>query len=410
MTYSYDPNKPLRIAMVSPYSFEAPGGVQTHIRELTERLRDQGHDVRIVAPAPPFRSRPTPLDVHTVGRAVPFPYNGSVARITVGPAVARRTTDWLDTQHVDVVHIHEPLVPGPAFAALGHATAPIVATFHTCADHSRFVKFAARFAKNRLGRLSSSLAVSDTAAQTLHNLTSAHAPIIPNGVDVHRYAGAEPVARWSGTATRPTVGFLGRWTEPRKGLRILIDAVPKLIDAHPGVRVLVAGPGEEKIERRLLHRIGPDAAQRVTFLGQLQERDKVAFLNSIDIFVAPQTGGESFGIVLTEAMSAGATVVASDLPAFAAVLDHGRAGKLFTTGDSDGLADACAELLTNRDHANQLARSGHARVIEHYDWSVVADQLLRSYRRAIRSQLTSSPASTVLTSTEERKTMLRARW
>jgi phosphatidylinositol alpha-mannosyltransferase len=217
---------------------------------------------------------------------------------------------------------------------------------------------------------------------------------ITNGVYVDAFTAATPDPRWTGTPDRPTIAFLGRLDEARKGLPVLLEAVPRVLAAIPGARFLVAGRGETGPDevRELL---GETAAKAVEFLGGISDDDKANLLASVDVYCGPQTGGESFGIVLVEAMSAGATVVASDLGAFSRVLDDGEAGVLFRTGDSEDLAQTLVRVL--QDPALRAAVSAHAlEVVRQYDWATVTDQVLAVYEMVVadgRSPVGEDPSS-----------------
>ncbi len=218
--------------------------------------------------------------------------------------------------------------------------------------------------------------------------------VIPNGVYAQGFIDASPDQRWTGTHDAPTIAFLGRLDEARKGLPVLLDAVPRVLAAVPGARFLIAGRGETGPDevRELL---GEQAAGAVEFLGGISDEDKARMLSSVDVYCAPQTGGESFGIVLVEAMSAGAAVVASDLGAFSRVLDDGAAGVLFTTGDSEALARTLIRVL--HDPALRASVTARAReVVPQYDWSVVTDQVLTVYEMVVgdrRAPVREDPSS-----------------
>ncbi|GAB2679141.1 glycosyltransferase family 4 protein [Thalassiella azotivora] len=366
----------MRVGIVCPYSFDVPGGVQFHVRDLAEHLIAHGHEVSVLAPADD--DTPVPGYLEPAGRAVPVPYNGSVARVNFGPVTNARVRRWLTDGDFDVVHIHEPITPSLAILALWNATCPIVATFHTSNLRSRVMQTVYPVVRPSLEKISARIAVSEDARRTLVEHLGGDAVVIPNGVYVDVFAEASAEPRWQGTEQAPTVAFLGRIDEPRKGLVVLCRAVPRLLGRWPGLRVLVAGRGDDADAREAL---GP-AASAVTFLGGVRDSEKAALLRSVDVYVAPQTGGESFGIVLVEAMSAGTAVVASDLGAFRRVLDDGRLGVLFATGDHDALAEAVEGLLADPGRRRALAAAGHAGV-RRYDWSVVAEQVLAVYETVV---------------------------
>jgi phosphatidylinositol alpha-mannosyltransferase len=371
--------RPLRIGIVCPYSFDVPGGVQFHVRDLAEALIARGHSVSVLAPADD--DTPIPPYMTSAGRAVPVRYNGAVARVTFGPVTAARVRRWLAAGEFDVLHLHEPVTPSLSMLALWIADGPVVATFHTSLVRSRPLQLAYPLVRQSLEKISARIAVSEDARRTLVEHLGGDAVVIPNGVYVDAFARAAADPRWVGTTDAPTVVFLGRLDESRKGLPVLLDAVPEVRRAFPGVRFLVAGRGETGPEeaRELLG----DDADAVEFLGGISDEDKARLLASADVYCAPQTGGESFGIVLVEAMSAGTAVVASDLGAFTRVLDEGRAGVLFRTGDPADLARTLIDLLGDDARRAEVAAAGEAAVWR-YDWSSVTHEVLTVYEMAVQ--------------------------
>ncbi|MEU3961634.1 glycosyltransferase family 4 protein [Streptomyces buecherae] len=367
----------MRIGIVCPYSWDVPGGVQFHIRDLAEHLIRSGHQVSVLAPA----DEDTPLPPYAVsaGRAVPVPYNGSVARLNFGFLSAARVRRWLHEGDFDVIHIHEPTSPSLGLLACWAAQGPIVATFHTSNPRSRAMIAAYPILQAALEKISARIAVSEYARRTLVEHLGGDAVVIPNGVDVDFFARAEPKREWSGASTGgaegETIGFIGRIDEPRKGLPVLMRALPRILAERPGTRLLVAGRGDEEEAVADL----PEAVRdRVEFLGMVSDEDKARLLRSVDLYVAPNTGGESFGIILVEAMSAGAPVLASDLDAFAQVLDQGEAGELFRGEDASALAEAAVRLLA--DPARRAAlRARGARHVRRFDWVTVGADILAVY-------------------------------
>lgn len=363
----------LRIGVVSPYSFDVPGGVQFHIRDLAEHLIAHGHRVSVLAPADD--DTPLPAYVESAGRAVPLKYNGSVARISFGPVSSARVKRWLAEGGFDILHVHEPSSPSLSMLAMWAAEGPIVATFHTSTLRSRTMQAAYPLLRPGFEKLSARIAVSEDARRTVVEHLGGDAVVIPNGVYVDRFAGAPVDPRWQGTPQRPTLAFVGRLDEPRKGLQVLAAALPAVLAERPGTRVLVLGRGDGE---DALAALGPRAGA-VELLGPLDDAAKASLLRSVDAYVAPHTGGESFGIVLVEAMSAGAPVVASGLGAFRRVLDEGRLGVLVPTGDHAALARAVLDLLADPERAAGLARRASV-AVRRYDWSRVAAQVLDVYR------------------------------
>ena len=377
----------MRIGIVCPYSFDVPGGVQYHVRDLAEHFLGQGHVASVLAPAD--EDTPLPDYVESVGRAVPVRYNGSVARLSFGPVTAARVGRWLEQGDFDVVHIHEPVTPSVSLLALWSAEGPIVATFHTSNLRSRAMQAAYPLLRPSLEKIGGRIAVSEDARRTVTTHLGGDAVVIPNGVYVARFAQAAPEPRWQGRDGAPTLAFLGRIDEPRKGLPVLAAAMPEVLRRHPGTRLLVAGPGDVASARE---RLDPEVARATEFLGMVSDDEKAALLRSVDAYVAPHTGGESFGIVLVEAMSAGAPVVASDLPAFVRVLDGGRTGVTFANEDAADLAAKLSALLDSPEEQQRLSAVGQRRA-EVFDWSVVAADVMAVYETVMHGAEDVRPAS-----------------
>ena len=367
----------MRIGIVSPYSFDVPGGVQLHVRDLAEYFISQGHYVSVLAPADD--DTPLPSYVVSCGRAVPVRYNGSVARLSFGPLTAARVGRWVDSGRFDVVHLHEPVTPSVSVLALWAVDGPIVATFHTSNLRSRAMQAAYPLLRPSLEKISARIAVSEDARRTVTTHLGGDAVVIPNGVFVERFASAKRRPDWQGSVERPTIAFLGRMEEPRKGMPVLSHALPEILREIPGVRVLIAGPGDPDSVRE---KMTSEAAAACEFLGPVSDGDKASLLASADVYVAPNTGGESFGIILIEAMSARATVLASDLPAFTRVLHDGDAGELFQNEDPVDLARAVVALLRDPVRREQLAAAGRERA-NAFDWSVVAKDVMAVYETVI---------------------------
>ncbi|MEU6111964.1 glycosyltransferase family 4 protein [Streptomyces albidoflavus] len=359
----------MRIGIVCPYAWDVPGGVQFHIRDLAEHLIRLGHEVSVLAPSDD--ETPLPPYVVSAGRAVPVPYNGSVARLNFGFLSAARVRRWLHDGTFDVIHIHEPASPSLGLLSCWAASGPIVATFHTSNPRSRAMIAAYPILQPALEKISARIAVSEYARRTLVEHLGGDAVVIPNGVDVDFFARAEPRPEWQGS----TLGFIGRIDEPRKGLPVLMKALPAILAAHPAARLLVAGRGDEE---EAVAGLPAELRERVEFLGMVSDEDKARLLRSVDVYVAPNTGGESFGIILVEAMSAGAPVLASDLDAFAQVLDHGTAGEMFTNEDAEALADGAIRLLGDPGRRERLSEHG-ARHVKRFDWSTVGADILAVY-------------------------------
>lgn len=418
----------LRVGLVCPYSMSVPGGVQNHVLGLAGYLTAIGDEVAILAPGEldPGRAGQHGLQIGqftSVGSAVPVPYNGSVARITFGPRVAARVRRWLAAQEFDLLHIHEPLAPSVSLLSLLASTVPVAATFHTATPRSRLLRAAAVTLQSRVDRIGAGIAVSESARQVVVEHLGRHPQLVPNGIrsgefdppagpdrlladsrtgrprlsrvvdhpvvdhDIVDHEGHDhardrdrPVAqRWRG-GDRPRLVFLGRVDESRKGLAVLLDALPMIKQRRPDLEVVIAGQGNlSRVSRD--HR-GRELPEGCHAIGAVDDSTRDALLRTADIFVAPHVARESFGIVLIEAIAAGATVVASDLPAFVDLLTDRdrRLGYLFATGDPASLADTVDRALdADRRGLNTRARAAVSR----YDWSTVGPTVRGVYRELL---------------------------
>jgi len=369
----------VRIGLVCPYSFDIPGGVQNHVKDLAEALLGLGHQVSVLAPSEEETGLPPYLV--PAGRAIPVPYNGSVARVSFGPLVAGRVRRWLRDGRFDVIHLHEPAAPSLSLLALWVAECPVVATFHSSQIRSRAMSASASILRPSLEKITGRIAVSESARDTLVQHLGGEPVVIPNGVYVDRYASALARPEWRGD--NGTLAFVGRLDEPRKGFALMLTAFARIAADRPGVRLLVVGGGDiDKASASL----GSHVRGKVTFLGRASDEEKQGALRTADVYVAPNTGGESFGIVLVEAMAAGATVLASAIPAFQRVLGDGTFGVLFRSGDAIDLAEQATALLD--DPARREATNREAfRAVRRYDWTVVAGRIVQVYEAVIGQEV-----------------------
>lgn len=355
----------MKIGIVCPYAWDVPGGVRSHIADLAESLMDRGHDVRVLAPAEDSESLPE--WVHDGGRPIAVPYNGSIARLSFGVGAAKKVRAWVREGDFDVVHVHEPLSPSLSILTCWSASGPIVGTWHSALDRSRVMSAGYYIAQTAAEKVRGHIAVSDDARSTLVSHVGGDAVLIPNGVRVRNFSLAEP----DPAVPECSVVFLGRVDEPRKGLDVLADAWASIQTAVPQARLVVVGPGEPE-ESALL------GDPSVIWRGRVSDEEKASILRAARVYCAPHTGGESFGIVLAEAMAAGAAVAASDLPAFRRVLLDGECGEVFATGDSQALAESVIELLTNDVRHAQVVQSAMKRV-QDFDWDRVVDDVIAVY-------------------------------
>ena len=362
----------MRIALACPYDWDAPGGVQVHVRQLARRLQHRGHDVLILAPA---RGAPREAFVVAVGRPVRVPYNGSIAPICPWPSSARRVARALDEFRPDVVHVHEPLVPGTGMFATRKRGAPVVATFHAYADRAIMLSLMAPLLRPVWRRLSARIAVSEAAASFVaRRFHSDRVRVIPNGVETEQFARAEPARLPRGRK----VLFVNR-LDPRKGFAIMVDAFRSLATSHQDLVLVVAGDGPD---RGALRRLPPPIRGRVVMLGNVPHDRLPSFHAACDVFCAPATGRESFGIVLVEALAAGLPVVASDIPGYREVVRDGVDGLLTSPRDSRAVAAAVARILEDADLSKRLSEAGRE-TANRYSWDTVAGEIEAVYLEVV---------------------------
>ena len=365
--------KKLRIGLVCPYGWDTPGGVQSHVRDLAEYLISKGHYVSVLAPV--INEENSPDYVTSAGKPIAIPYNGAVARVLFGPIAFARVRQWIANGNFDLLHLHEPAIPSISLLACWAAEGPMVGTFHAAAKRQKAIFAIGPILEPVIEKLTARIAVSEAARETLTEHLETDAVVIPNGIYTDRYRDGEVLAKWSGN----TIGFIGRFEEPRKGLSILLDALPIIARFAPDVRVLVAGPGDHK---EVAENIDPQLRHRFEFLGRISEKEKADFLSSVAIYVAPNTGGESFGIILAEALAGGATVLASDIPAFDSLLGHGQYGALFQSENAQDLARVAIDLLRDDEKRRDLSRKGKD-YAQRFDWDVVAEDIYSIYEMAL---------------------------
>jgi phosphatidyl-myo-inositol alpha-mannosyltransferase len=355
----------VRVTLVSPYSWTTPGGVGNHVENLAAQLRDRGHDVVVLAPA----DGPVARDVRAVGRSIPVPFNGAIARIAFGPRVAMRVRRALRDFSPDLVHAHEPFAPSVSMLAVQAAGVPCVATFHADASESRIYRAAGPILRALWNKLAVRIAVSEAARTTVERVFADGMLVIPNGIDVGHFASIPPA-----DPSSRTVLFVGR-LERRKGARVLIEAFARV----PNAQLLIVGDGPE---REACRAAAAPLGDKVEFLGRVEPAALPQQMARANIVCAPSLGGESFGVVLLEAMAAGRAVVASSIPGYAAVVRDGIDGLLVPPDDQAVLARALTELLDDAGRARGMGENGRENAAR-YDWSIVAGEIERVYEEAL---------------------------
>ncbi|MDX1658134.1 MAG: glycosyltransferase family 4 protein [Nitriliruptorales bacterium] len=365
----------MHIVLVSPYDLSVPGGVQSHVQHLAAELRREGDQVTTVSPGPGG-------DGHVgVGGTVRVPFNDSVAPIGLRPAAAGRTLRALSDLAPDVVHVHEPAVPWVSLMAAWRPAAPTVGTFHAWSDRDLVYRLARPVVRGAIDNLAACVAVSP-AAREYHadalGFPAGSFRVVPNGVDVERFETAEPFPELV-EDPRLHVLFVGR-LEPRKGLEQLVRAFIQVRASRDDVRLLVVGEGPERDRCQQL--VPGGLRSDVVFVGRVDGDELARFYRSADLFAAPALGGESFGIVLLEAMAAGCPVVASDIPGYRTAVRDRENGRLVPPDDPSALAEAIGSLLDNEATRDALATEGRGAVQE-YDWRHVATRLRDLYAEVV---------------------------
>ena len=370
----------MKIALVSPYDFTWPGGVTVHISQLAHQFTNMGHQVKILAPHSPSRLVPEDSDFVPLGRSVPIPSGGSIARLSLSVWLLRKIRDILATERFDVVHLHEPLMPVLPLFVLQSSKALNVGTFH--ASHGRFRNYgwSHPILKYWFRRLDGHIAVSPTARQYASRFFPGDYRIIPNGINLDRFS-VQPQPIPGLNDGKLNILFVGRM-EKRKGLRYLLEAYAKIKWDFKDIRLLVVGPGN--LDKDCYRVLSERNIQDVTFLGSVSYQDLPRYYWSADICCSPATGRESFGMVLLEAMASGRPVVASRIEGYSAVLDHGEQGLLVPPRDSDSLAEALTLLIRNPELRIQMAKRGR-KTVEQYRWEKVSRQVMDYYLQLLGS-------------------------
>ena len=354
----------LRIGMVSPYSLTIPGGVQQQVLALARSLRNKGHEVRVLGPCdgPPPDPFVTPL-----GNSLPTAVNGSVAPLAPDASAALRTIRALNDEAFDVLHVHEPLVPGPSLTSLLVKLAPVVATFHSAGESAAYRTFS-RQLKWVASRIDIRVAVSKDAVELAQRYIGGEYEVLFNGIELDVYDG--PVV----PKTENAVFFCGRH-EPRKGLGVLLEAFARM---PADVRLWIASDGPETESLRVAH--AHDT--RIEWLGRISDEEKIDRLRRASAFCAPSLRGESFGIVLLEAMAAGSPVVSTSIDGYMNVATDGENALLVPPGDATALASALARVIADTRLASRLVENGrvHARS---FGMDALADRYVEMYERAL---------------------------
>ncbi len=372
----------MKVGLVSPYDYGRPGGVGEHVRHLAAELRRQGVEVKILAPSAGGKE-PRVEGLYSLGRPIPIPANGSVARISLSFHLARKIREVLDQERFDVVHLHEPLMPALPVTVLRSNTEGVnVGTFHAYARQNLGYYYGRPLLRRLFRRLDACIAVSEPAKTFVSRYFPADYTVIPNGIDPLRFNPAVPPAEGVARPRRLTILFLGR-LEERKGLGTLLEAYSLLRQVRADCQLVVVGDGP--FRRGYERRVEEEGIPDVRFCGFIPEADKPGYFTAADIYCAPNTGKESFGVILLEAMATGRPVVATAIDGFRQVITDGEEGLLTPPGDEAQMAAALAKLLDSPQLRRQMGERGR-RAAAGYAWPLVADRVMSVYESALRAR------------------------
>ncbi|HVC32217.1 MAG TPA: glycosyltransferase family 4 protein [Chloroflexota bacterium] len=369
----------LRIALVSPYDYAYPGGVSEHVSQLDRSLRDLGHATLVIAPSSALPGTVPSSHLVPTGRVVCVPTNGSVARITLSLGLSRQVKRIMRENQFDVVHVHEPFMPLLPFLVLRHSDAANVGTFHAYSGNERGYQHGRWLLSRFSDRLHARIAVSETARSFVARHFPGEYAVIPNGVDVQRFQSAAPLPGLvDGT---PNVLFVGRLDE-RKGFRYLLRAFALLRRSGVIARLIVVGAYGPAQQQRYESLVAALDVPDVVFAGYASPDQLPRYYQSAEVVCAPSLGGESFGVVLAEAMAAGKSIVASRIAGYREVVDHGVEGLLVPPSDSLALSDALRRVLADRELRLELGRRGRQKAAR-FAWPLVAERILDCYNTAM---------------------------
>lgn len=371
----------MKIAMVSPYDYASPGGVTSHVSQLSKGLLKLGHEVHILAP----HSKYVELKHHNpplipLGRSVPVPIGGSVARLSFSWWISKRISRILERESYDVIHVHEPLAPIVPLVVLEHSKSVNIGTFHAYDGKCHVHSFGRLLVRRWQKKLHGSIAVSEAALSHVGANPTMDLQIIPNGVDIDHFAvKCPPIYELKDGKTN--ILFVGR-LERRKGLKYLIEAFLKLKWECPNIRLVVVGPGD--LDKESQYMMGASNSEDILIVGRVSYEDLPKYYSSSDIFCSPATGSESFGIVLLEAMASRKPVVASNILGYRSIIRDREQGLLFDNKDCDALATALKSIITNPDLGDKMGISGRE-TVERYRWSSISKRVEEYYLDRIRS-------------------------
>jgi phosphatidyl-myo-inositol alpha-mannosyltransferase len=365
----------VKIAQVTPYDISHPGGVGQHINHLRREFKHLGHEVVVMAPRAEKGGLEFGDDYVGIGRTVTIPGNGSKVRLTFDVTLYNAVKELMQREQFDVVHLHEPMTPVLPYMVLLNSKSVNIGTFHAARVTNPWYGAFKPYFAFLLSRLQGKICVSEPARAHMVQYFGGNYDIIPNGIDIDRYSDQIEPFPWASDA-HPRILFVGRFNETRKGFKYVLRALPMIQQQFPRARLVVVGPGdrwkfEDQIERYQI--------RGVDFVGEVSDQDLPRYYASCDVFCAPSIHGESFGLVLLEAMASFKPVVASRIPGYASVVTHERDGLLVEPKDATAVALAIVRILADDGLQQRLSHQGRE-TAEHYAWPRVAKRVLDLYQ------------------------------
>jgi phosphatidylinositol alpha-mannosyltransferase len=366
----------VKIGLVSPYDYSFPGGVVNHIAHLAHNFTQCGHQVKIIAPCLKSGTRYFEEEVTPVGRPFPIPSAGSIARVPLSPWLPDQVGEILARENFDILHLHEPFTPMLALSALLKSNYINVGTFHACHSKPRAYWLGKPILRKLLPRLHGKIAVSKPALDYVSRHLPGDYRIIPNGIDTEHFFPDGPKQKELLADDKVNILFVGR-LEKRKGVSYLLNACAKVKESFPHFRLIIVGPGT-RLRSRYENLAKDLGLANIVFIGFVPSAELPTYYRSADIFCAPATGGESFGIVLLEAMACGKPVVATSIEGYASLLANDEGGLLVPPRDKEALAGALLSLLNDKSLRHRMGAKGRIKA-EKYSWANVAKQVMDYY-------------------------------
>jgi len=369
----------MKIALVTPYLYPYPGGVTEHVFHLDRCFRALGHEVKIIAPCDETQKDLQDNVIRIEGSIVELPFSGSVSRVTLSPRIYRPVKRLLQAEQFDVIHLHEPLMPVLPLIVLRHSKTINVGTFHAYRESRHLAMETMQpFLQPFMNKLDAKICVSEASRDLIGRYFPGEYTIIPNGIDVQQFGDPRVPLLDRFNDGRPNILFVGR-LEKRKGFRYLLEAYTRIVQEVPNVRLIVAGAYEKEDKEPFVRYAYEHHLTSVRFVGRVSTEELPSYYRTCDVFCAPSTGFESFGIVLLEAMAAGKPIVATNIAGYRSVLEDGQEGLLVEPENETSLAEAIVRLLRNPVLRHQMGEQGRRKAAR-YDWPIVARQVLQVYQ------------------------------